>query len=152
MTRRIHTEIMIDAPADAVWRVLSDWPAYREWNPWMVQIHGVLEERERLKVRVKTGEREIGFQSTLVHVEPGRSFRWLGHLLVRGLFDGEHAFELVPEGEQRTRFVHSETFEGVLVPLVLRAIGESTEAGFVAMNEALKRRCETASASDPSSA
>ena len=40
MTRRIATAIDIDAPADAIWRVLVDFPAYPEWNPFIRRITG----------------------------------------------------------------------------------------------------------------
>ncbi len=32
--KEIHTEIEINAPAGKVWRVLTDFPSYPEWNPF----------------------------------------------------------------------------------------------------------------------
>ena len=52
---------------------------------------------------------------TIVKLEPGRELRWLGHLGVRGLFDGEHGFRVVPEDVGRCRFEQFETFTGLLV-------------------------------------
>ncbi|WP_436344650.1 SRPBCC family protein [Natronorubrum sp. FCH18a] len=43
-------------------------------------------------------------------------------------------------GAGRTRLLHRETFRGVLVPLLLDQ--ESLEAGFAAMNAAVKKRAE----------
>jgi len=152
VARTIETEIEIDAPIDAVWSVLSDWASYPDWNPWMVQLEGALEVGARLEVGMMLGRRRVVFRPRLVHVQPGRAFRWLGHMLVPGLFDGEHGFELVELGPAKTRFVHSERFRGVLAGLVLRAVGEATEQGFGQMNAALKARCETDAGSAPSSA
>jgi hypothetical protein len=59
-----------------------------------------------------------------------------------GLFDGEHGFEIHPEGEGRVRLEQWERFSGFLVPLLWRRIAAPTRAGFVAMNEALKARAE----------
>ncbi len=147
----IRTEIEIEAPVATVWGVLTDWPAYADWNPWMQRIVGTLEMGARLDVSVRVGEREIGFQPKVVRLEDGHSFRWLGHMFVRGLFDGEHAFELESLEPRRTRLVHSERFGGLLTGLVLALIGKQTEEGFRAMNQALKERCETPKASDRSS-
>jgi hypothetical protein len=37
----------------------------------------------------------------VLEVVPGRTLRWLGHLLVPGIFDGEHYFEIEPLGANR---------------------------------------------------
>jgi hypothetical protein len=151
MARSLHTEIEIDAPVSEVWGVLIDWPSYPSWNPWMHEISGDLELGSRLDVRLKLGDKPMRFQPTLVRLEAGRSFAWLGHTLVRGLFDGKHAFELEELAVGRTRFVHREQFSGLLAGLVLRMIGDSTREGFETMNRALKQRCETRPGSGPSS-
>jgi hypothetical protein len=69
----------------------------------------------------------------------------LGHLLVSGVFDGEHYFLLEPIGSERTRFTQGEKFSGLLVGL-LGGMLSATEAGFKAMNTALKKQAER---SDP---
>ncbi len=62
---------------------------------------------------------------------------------MRGLFDGEHSFRIEVAGEGRVRFVHSERFLGVLVPLLGWLI-TATGRDFAAMNRALKARVEAA--------
>ena len=57
------------------------------------------------------------FRPTVLKVEPNREFRWLGHLLFPGLFDGEHIFTIEPLGEGHVRFTQREVFTGLLVPL-----------------------------------
>ena len=65
----------------------------------------------------------------------------LGRLGIPGIFDGRHHFSLTPT-DRGTHLEQSETFTGILTALLLRMVGEDTENGFRAMNEALKARAE----------
>jgi hypothetical protein len=59
-----------------------------------------------------------------------------------GIFDGEHSFELLAQGQGQTRFIHKEIFSGILVPMFWSTLDRDTRAGFNNMNQALKARCE----------
>ena len=61
---------------------------------------------------------------------------------MRGLFDGEHGFRVVPEDVGRCRFEQFETFRGLLVAPILWKVEATTRAGFEAMNRALKAKAE----------
>lgn len=137
----IHTSIEIAAPAGAVWSALTDVESYPEWNPY-TRIEGEPRVGERL--RVSPGP-EAGRAPTFrprVLVADGRELRWLGHLLAPGLFDGEHSFVVEELEEGRSKFTQSEEFSGLLVGVLMRFIGEGTEANFRGVNEALKDRAE----------
>jgi hypothetical protein len=141
----IHTEIEIDAPADTVWSVLTDFKAYPEWNPY-TRIEGEAEVGERL--RVSPGP-EAGRAPTFrprVLVADGRELRWLGHLLAPGLFDGEHVFVVEELSEGRSKLTQSEEFSGLLVRPIMRFVGEDTEANFRGVNGALAARAEALAA------
>ena len=142
--REIVTTIDIDAPPAEVWAVLADTAAYPDWNPFVVALEGELAVGRKLAVTIRPpGGRGITLKPTVLEVEPGISLRWLGRLGVPRIFDGEHSFTLEPiDGGRRTRFVHGERFRGVLVPFV-GSLLRRTEAGFVAMNEALRDRVAT---------
>ncbi len=71
-------------------------------------------------------------------------FEWLGHLLVPGVFDGRHRFELFPTATG-TRLVQSESFSGLLVRPLRRWLDVSTREGFEAMNAAPRRRVPASS-------
>src|SRR5215210_3711516 len=75
-------------------------------------------------------------------VEPNRQLRWLGHLWVPGLLDAEHSLATQPLEENRVRFIQSEMFNGVLVPLLARSLDNNTLRGFEEMNGALKEQAE----------
>lgn len=143
--KQLHTEIHIDAPPATVWDILVDLDRYSDWNPFIVEATGAVAVGERLRVRIQPpGRRATTFRPTVTVAEPQRTFEWLGHLGVRGVFDGRHRFQLEPHGSG-TRFVQTEQFTGVAVPLLFsRALDQSTHSGFEAMNNALKDRSEAA--------
>ncbi len=139
----IDTEIVIEAPAELIWEVLTKFEEYPQWNPFVVQISGELEVGKKLRATMQPqGSKAMTFTPTVCTAEAGRGFRWKGQLWKPGIMDGEHSFVLEPAGPGLTRFVHSERFNGVLVPLILAIIRAKTTAGFVAMNEALKLRAQ----------
>jgi len=84
----------------------------------------------------------MAFRPAVVKVEPRRELRWLGRLLVPGLFDGEHTFIIAPLEPGRVRFIQREVFTGLLVPLLAHGLDTDTRRGFEEMNHALKARAE----------
>lgn len=66
----------------------------------------------------------------------------MGHLFIKGLFDGEHSFELIDNLDGTTTFIQSEKFEGILIPLFKKMLDVNTKEGFESMNKALKARVE----------
>ena len=142
--RELRSAIEIDAPPQDVWQVLTDFDAYPQWNPFIRSIEGNPEVDSRLSVRIEpAGARGMTFRPTVRAVEPARELRWLGRLFVPGLADGDHRLALEPFDDDRTRFVQSERFSGLLVGL-LRSTLAATQRDFEQMNQALKRRAEVA--------
>jgi hypothetical protein len=140
MALHLETSIDIDAPPEAVWAVLADLPSYPDWNPFIRAAKGTLAPGERLDVEIQPERgRAMRFKPTVITAEPGRELRWLGKLLVRGIFDGEHRFTIEPAGHG-TRLVQAERFTGVLVPFLAKRLRRGTLPGFVLMNEALRAR------------
>jgi hypothetical protein len=139
--RRIATAIDIDAPAAAIWRVLVDFPAYPEWNPFIRRITGEVRPGARLEVTVQPPNRKpMTFRPTVRAADPGRELRWLGRVLLPGIFDGEHAF-IIEAATRGCRLRHEETFRGIIVP-AFAAILDDTARGFESVNVALKKRVE----------
>jgi hypothetical protein len=140
--KELHSEIEIAASPERVWDILVYFAAYPRWNPFIRHISGELKVGERLEVRLEPPDsRGITLRPTVLSAEPNRQLRWLGHLLVTGLFDGEHTLATEPLDENRVRFVQHEVFKGVLVPLVARSLA-NTLRGFEEMNGALKEQAE----------
>lgn len=83
------------------------------------------------------------FRPTVLKAEPERELRWLGRLLLPGLFDGEHVFEIEQITADAVRFVQREQFSGLLVPLLWSGLDRDTRRGFNEMNAALKELAES---------
>lgn len=141
--KEISTKIDIDAPAEKVWEVLMDFDKHPAWNPFVRNIEGEKKLGGRLVVVLgPSGGREMRFTPTVVEFEPNRKFAWLGKLLLSGLFDGRHGFEIKEKRDGGVEFVHREQFSGILVPLMWWMIEKDTRRGFEEMNAALKKRAE----------
>lgn len=138
----LETRVFIDASPQQVWAVLADSEHYGEWNPVMVRLSGSLRAGETIEFENRMGERSMVFRPTLLAAQPGRELRWLGHLGVRGLFDGEHFFVLRPAGGG-TELLHGERFSGALVPLVRGWLRGGLREDFGRINAALKVRAES---------
>jgi hypothetical protein len=139
----LRTEIEIDAPIEAVWETLTDLAAYPDWNPFIVSAEGRVAVGERLTNRLQPpGGKAMTFKPTVIVVEPGVAFEWLGRLGLPGIFDGRHRFDLTPSEKCGTVLTQSEQFSGILVRVMRRSLDTQTIAGFEAMNAALKARVE----------
>lgn len=146
--RRIDTAIDIDADPKTVWQVLTDFSAYPHWNPFIRSIEGELNRGSRLSVLIQPpGQKPMRFQPEVQAAEHPAKLSWIGRVLIRGLFDGHHQFELQPNGTG-TRLLHREFFSGLLVPLIWNKMEQPTRAGFEAMNLALKARVEAPETED----
>ena len=140
--QELRTEIEFDGTPEEVWTTLTDLPAYPQWNPFIEKVDGELSVGAKLDVRLQpVDERGITLHPTVLAAEPGRELRWIGHLMIPGIFDGEHRFLIEEAGPSRVRFTQSERFGGILVPLLWKKLRDGgTAKGFRAMNEALARR------------
>ena len=140
--KELSTEIEFDGTPQEVWTTLTDLQTYPQWNTFIEKVDGELTVGAKLDVRLQpVDERGITMHPTVLAAEPGRELRWIGHLMIPGIFDGEHRFLIEEAGPGRVRFTQSERFGGIMVPLLWKKLRDGgTAKGFRAMNEALARR------------
>lgn len=139
----LETQVDIEAPPTEVWKHLTDFEAYPQWNPFVKKIRGKLEKGARLEITVQACESDpMNFKPKVLKVEDDRELRWLGRLLMPGIFDGEHSFRIEPLPDGASRLIQSESFSGILVPFFKGMLNKKTRCGFEAMNTALKSRSE----------
>jgi hypothetical protein len=143
-TRTIRSATEIRAPLDVVWRVLTDFSAYPEWNPHIRKVLGRPRVGGRLTIHsAPPGARTVVLRPVVVAWEPPNELRWRGTFISHRLFSGEHGFRLDEIGPDRVRFSQDETFRGLVVPLYARLRLNATRRGFELVNEAIRERAES---------
>ena len=144
-SKEIRTEIIINATPDKVWAILTDFKNYPKWNPFIKTIEGEVGVGKKIKAYIEPPQAQgMTFNPKVLAFEENKEFRWLGHFLFAGLFDGEHKFELIDNHNGTTTFVQSEKFKGILIPFFKKMIESNTKEGFKMMNEKLKEQVEKA--------
>ena len=136
--RSIHTRIFIEASPAHVWAALM---ASGAIPPEIRDAIRELRIGQPLKVKMSSGGRSVSLTIKLLTAEPPYKIRWKGHLLIPGLFDGEHSVE-ISENSQRSSLLHQyENFSGILVPFLSRTI-EQTKQRFEETNAKVRDLAE----------
>lgn len=139
MNKEISTQITINASAEKVWEVLTNFSDYPNWNPFIVSLTGEVKKGNTISVKLQG----MSFKPKVLVYESEKQLTWLGHLYFKGLFDGEHSFRLENNEDGSSTFYHSEKFTGLLVRLFSNMLDTKTVPGFSAMNDALKQQVES---------
>ena len=137
----------IDAPAETVWKALTDLERFHEWNPFIKKASGTPAVGATVVLRVQSSlplPLPLVFRPRILVCDKDRELRWRGHFVHAWLASGDHWFTLEPLGKERTRLIQHEIFTGLLPPLAARLLAREARLGFLAMNQALKERVERA--------
>ena len=147
MPLRIDHTLEIAAPAERVWEVLTDFDAYGDWNPFVVQASASLEVGAAMDMRVRVlpfmtqGQREW-----ITSVEPGRGFCYGLAKNALGALNSERCHRVLPQGEGRCRYESRFAIEGWLSGIVKGLLGGQLRRGFGEMSAAVKTRAESLAA------
>ena len=134
----INTEIKINATAETVWKVLTDFEAYPHWNPFIKSITGTPKIDKKIKVTFQS----MTFTPKVLVFDKNKEFRWLGKLWIKNLFDGEHIFKIKDHQDGSVTLEHNERFSGILVPMFKKKLLSETKINFQKMNRKLKQVVE----------
>jgi hypothetical protein len=99
----IHTQVSIAASPSKVWSILTDFSAMPSWNPFITAISGSASPGSSLSVIIAPPDRSpMRLSPTVLVAKPEQELRWLGTVLGRWIFAGEHYFVLEPTLEGGT--------------------------------------------------
>ena len=140
--KELRTEIEIQASPEKVWQVLKSLDRYPEWNPFIHHAIGKVKVGETVDIDFQPDSKGLKLHCTVVTVNQNRELCWKYHVILPGLFRGEHSFTIEQIESNKVRFIDREIFNGLLVPLQARDIDTNTKHGFEAMDKALKARAE----------
>jgi len=143
MQRAVEHRIGVQAPAELVWEIVSDFSSWGDWNP----IHPLAE-----------GQMKIGTPLTVHHALPGEPVRviqpvvqdWVPYEQLHwrtsrlgGFVTAIRYLEIESMGPASSTFSNGELFMGLLVRWVSRDERRKLRAAFTQMGEALRDHAET---------
>ena len=110
----IRTETILQASPEQVWAVLTDFPAYSQWNPLVTQIEGraIPGEKIRITIPLPYVNKSISLPCTIEVCEPDRELTWWGVTLGAWFAKGRHFHKLEDLGNGQTKLIHGERFSG----------------------------------------
>lgn len=133
------SSIVIQAAPEAVWRVLTDVPAYPQWNTTVTRVDGVIALGQKVTVHAKVAPGRA-FPVKVVALDAPMRMVWSGGMPL-GLFKGERVFELRPKAGAGVEFTMREEYSGLLAPLITKSIPDLQPA-FDEFAACLKARVE----------
>jgi hypothetical protein len=141
----VTTEIGIDAPAELVWAILTDFRTYARWNPFILAIVGRARAGRTVDITSRRqGEAASTSRRVLLRVTAPRELRWRGRWQLPGLFEREHRFRIDNRRDGGVRFRQIQSSSGLLARLMGVRSQSDTALDFGRMNQALKLRAEKA--------
>ena len=145
----IKVEVEIKASADTVWRILTNFPAYDIWNPYIYPASGDAVAGHTLDLTLR-GSAVIHFAPKVLVAKPNEELSWAGRVPL-GAVERVLTFDIVTLEPHHVRLVAVERFNGLLLPLASGATSDAT-AGLKAMTRALRNRAELMEFSPPAPA
>lgn len=143
------TEIVINAPQQLVWNQVTNFEAYSEWNPFMIEAHTKFEVGAT--IRFLEDLKQFGqhwLNARFLSIEPFNSFVWRGHFGASFLFSVRHSFIFEAISDRQTRFTQKHENSGLLIPyLAWRGVYHVSYQGYLDYDRALKEQCESIVAS-----
>ncbi len=143
--KELRTEIEISAGPEKVWKILTNFEMYDQWNPFIRRITGQAKEGSKIEIHIeRPGGKSRKYGPTVTKVEHGRELRWLGKSSLPGILSGEHIFIIEKLQPERVLFINREVFDGLLASLFGKSLDTDVKKGLEEMNKALKERAERA--------
>ena len=133
------SSITIQAAPETIWAILTDAPAYPQWNPTVDKVEGTIERGQKIKVFAKISP-DRAFPVKVSELIPSEKMVWSGGMPL-GLFKGERTFTLTPGADGSVEFSMREVFSGLMSPLIERSIPD-LQPEFERFADALKRKAE----------
>lgn len=144
--KEVRSEIEINSYPESVWRILIDFAAYDQWNPFINKIIGAPTEGSKIDIYIETPSgKNRKYSPRITKVQEGRELRWFGKSSLPGFLNAEHIFIIEELQPERVRFIQRELFDGLLTRVFGKGVDTDIRQGFQDMNDALKKRAERSS-------
>lgn len=140
-SRRIQVCTNIGASPETVWKILTDFASYHQWNPMLSEVRTELATGAPVRFVVTLPDNgQLNLKACITVKDEGSELVWKGGSDL--LLSGEHYFRLHKLPDGGCRFEHGELFRGPLLPFLAFKL-RNVDRVYQAMNEALRSRAES---------
>jgi hypothetical protein len=108
-----YTDILIDAPIEKVWKVLTDWNNISSWSSSFVNIDGDIQDKGKVIISYLVDGKTYNTPHIFIYKEM-EEFGWSD--IMEGSFKGlvdNHRFRVEKISDNQTRFIQSDDFNGL---------------------------------------
>lgn len=142
--REIQAKVHILAPIDQVWKVITDFDNWKDWNPTIKQVSGEASIGSKLTITMCGKDDKDGqkYQPTVLEVDPLNRFRWRVKMMGGFIFTNDRVFEL-KEKDGGTELINMERFSGLMATMAWSKLNEFVPTMLESMNLALKEKLES---------
>lgn len=139
-TFRLTCAVAIDiaAPPAAIWARLINAKDYPTWNSTVTSLEGEIAKGNKLVMKVPYSPKR-DFTPKVLEMETDKRMVWGDGM--PGMFRGERTYTLTPTAGGKTEFAMSETFAGVMLPMIKGSLPDFVPT-FDQYAQDLKRACE----------
>jgi hypothetical protein len=143
MQRAVEHRTGVQAPAEILWEVISDFETWSVWNPIHPRIEAALRIGTPVSVDLVVEESQPPktIQAVVQDWVPYEQLHWRS-TRVRGLITTIRYLEIERMSDVGSTFSNGELFMGPLVRLVSREERRRLRAAYTRMGEAVKARAE----------
>ncbi len=143
-TQIVKTEINISAPPDKVWSIITDINKWQDWSPIINASQGESSIGSKLSITMMSkeeGKDGPKYNPVITELKQPNYFLWRAHMMSELVFTNEKIFEM-KETATGTHLTHTETFKGLMAPLMAGSVEENVPGMLDSMNKALKELAE----------
>jgi len=142
MKRAVEHRIGVQAPAEIVWEVVSEFETWTHWNPLYRKAEGQMKIGTALVLEQHLpGEPPRVIQPIVQDWVPYEQLHWRSSRM-GGFVTAIRYLEIESMGPANSTFSNGELFMGMLLRLVSRDERRKLRAAFEAMGEAVRDRAE----------
>jgi hypothetical protein len=158
MAVTIHTEHDLNASPEAVWKVITDFERFPDWNPLhrRIELEGPFEPGTTIGISLQMDSFKSKHKAKLVVVDEGRrEFGWVAQAgLVPGLVVVRRTFRVDARDGGGSRLVQDEVDSGLAVPLLFAGglFERKIRRGYDRLVDAIERRAEASAPGGPGGA
>lgn len=137
-----RVDTVVAAPRERIYGLLTDFPGYASWNPWVVKASGGTSPGDEVRVDVILGSVRMAAKHTVLNGVPGQRFCWKDAGWNSWFVYGQRCRTLTAQPDGTVLVSNELLIDGILSGGADHFTGKAMRDGMQAENAALKRVAE----------